>query len=173
MEAEELAARVERLRAARTAAAVPARTTRRPHHVARAGRVAATGLSTSVFLGGIAVLAAASGPVATAPAVAAPTMTAHVERVFYVDENGNPVDPPTGVVSTTDAPGTPGAPAPVPAGAAASAAAPAALAPAPVGAPAPSGGTAAPPPTAAPTPTPAPTPTTAPPKVPSCTGSKC
>ena len=172
----------------------------RRRHAAAAGRVIATGLATSGFLGTITALAQADHQAtdeSNSPSPDSSVVVRTVERTIYVDENGNPVAPPSSIAAAVDStlatvPGVtlpldtttlPGAPAPtvlVVPGAPTPAPAPA-PAPAPSGGgtkstPAPAPATTAPAPvtTAAPPPPPPPTTvkattTTAP----ACTGSKC
>jgi hypothetical protein len=136
----------------------------RRRHAAAAGRVLATGLATSGFFGTITALAQADAhPAATAPDAATPGVKT-IERTIYVDENGNPVAPPSSSLPGVADPATTAAAATLPPGVTLAPGATLAPAPAPVaGAPvvAPKPG-AAPTPTTAPKGAPAPAPAPAP-----------
>ena len=71
----------------------------RRRHVAAAGRILATGLATSGFLGTIASLATADArsleSKQQADAATPTTLVETIHRVVYVDEFGNPIAPPT------------------------------------------------------------------------------
>ena len=150
-------------------------TRNRRRHAAAAGRVIATGLATSGFFGTITALAQSDAhhDAASTSAPDSSVVVRTVEKTIYVDENGNPVAPPSSVPGTVDpastAPGSiaaavPGA-APVPVAAAPGAPAPKPGTPAPTPTPPPvthPKAGAAPAPTPAPTTTPTPTPTTTP-----------
>ncbi len=164
---------------------------------ARRSRAALAGLTSVLFVGGVAALAeqdpanrVAPPPTSLAvdPASLAPPTTVVVERVartIYLDRNGNVVAPPAGTDPAAIAsaaagapagPAAPGSAAPAvrPQGPAAPGASPTAPAPTPKGAlPAPTANPTAPAPVPPPTTPPATTPVPPPPTVPPCTGSKC
>jgi hypothetical protein len=78
-------------------------TKNRRRHAAAAGRVLATGLATSGFFGTITALAQADQhPEKSAdPATDGNVVVKTVERTIYVDEFGNPVDPPVSTLPAT------------------------------------------------------------------------